>query len=99
MLAALTGCALVFVTGLGVPLALWLSPRLMSYQTMLAFTRLWYVKLVIFAVIVLFLWHATLRILLLLHDFGLAGGLVTRTIGNGLALLATLFTAYLLLLP
>ncbi|MGD2172224.1 MAG: fumarate reductase subunit D [Gammaproteobacteria bacterium] len=96
MLSALTGCALVFVTGIGVPLALWLSPGLMRYENMQAFVDLWAGKLAIFAVIVLFLWHATLRILLLLHDFGLAKGLPTRLIGNGLALLCTLFTAYLL---
>ena len=97
MLSALTGCALVFVTGIGVPLALWLSPGLMRYETMQAFVQLWPGKLVIFAVIVLFLWHATLRILLLLHDFGLATGTLARSIGNGLALLCTLIAAYLLL--
>jgi len=48
------------------------------------------------AVIVLFLWHATLRILLLLHDFGIRTGPVSALIGNGLALLCTLAAAYLL---
>lgn len=96
MLSALTGCALVFVTGIGVPLLL-LSPGLMRYQTMQTFIQTWPGKLVVFAVIALFLWHATLRILLLLHDFGLASGILSRIIGNGLALLCTLITAYLLL--
>ena len=97
MLSALTGCALVFVTGIGVPLALLLSPDLMQFGNMQAFAGHWLGKLVIFAVIVLFLWHAMLRILLLLHDFGLGGGAATRLAGNGLALLCTLATAYLLL--
>jgi fumarate reductase subunit D len=97
MLAALCGCALVFVTGIGVPLD-WLMPAdLMRFETIQAFARQAIGKLIIFAVIVLFLWHATLRILLLLHDFGLGGGPATRLIGNGLALLATVITAYLLL--
>ena len=97
MLSALTGVALVFVTGIGVPLALLLSPELMSYDSMLAFAQHWLGKLVVFTVIVLFLWHATLRILLLLHDFGLRSGPGASFIGNGLALLCTLATAYLLL--
>lgn len=97
MLSALTGCALVFVTGIGVPLALLVSPELMQFENMQEFARHWLGKLAIFGVIVLFLWHATLRILLLLHDFGLHTGFVTRLAGNGLALLCTLATAYLLL--
>lgn len=97
MLSALTGAALVFVTGIGVPLALVVSPELMSYSNMLAFAQHWFGKLVIFFVITLFLWHAMLRILLLLHDFGVRQGPVPAIIGNGFALLCTLFTAYLLL--
>lgn len=97
MLSALTGAALVFVTGIGVPLSLWLSPELMSYANMLAFAQHWFGKLVIFAVITLFLWHATLRILLLLHDFAIRAGPATALIGNGLTMLCTLTAAYLLL--
>jgi fumarate reductase subunit D len=97
MLSALVGAALVFVTGIGVPLALLLSPDLMSYSNMLAFAQHWAGKLVIFAVIALFLWHATLRILLLLHDFGIRAGPVSALLGNGLALLCTLAAAYQLL--
>jgi fumarate reductase subunit D len=97
MLSALVGVALVFVTGIGVPMALWLSPELMSYANMLAFAQHWLGKMIIFAVIALFLWHATLRILLLLHDFGIRAGPATALIGNGLALLCTLAAAYLLL--
>ena len=96
-LSALTGCALVFVTGIGVPMALLLSPELMQYQNMQGFAQHWLGKLVIFCVIVLFLWHATLRILLLLHDFGRMAGSGARLVGNGLALLCTLATAFLLL--
>lgn len=97
MLSALTGAALVFVTGIGIPLALLLSPELMSYPNMLAFAQHWFGKLAIFTVITLFLWHAMLRILLLLHDFGIRAGPVPAIIGNGLALLCTLVAAYLLI--
>jgi len=98
MLSALCGFALVFVTGLGVPLGWIVAPRLMEFETMQAFAANGIGKPAIFAVIALFLWHATLRILLLLQDFGLGGGFATRLVGNGLALLATLLTGYLLLL-
>ena len=97
MLSALCGFALVFVTGVGVPLGWIVAPELMNFATLQAFATHGIGKLVIFAVIALFLWHAMLRILLLLHDFGLGGGFVTRLVGNGLALLATLFAAWLLL--
>jgi fumarate reductase subunit D len=97
MLSALTGAALVFITGIGVPLALLLSPDLMNYTSMLVFAQHWFGKLVILIVITLFLWHAMLRILLLLHDFGMRAGTATAIIGNGLALLCTLATVYFLL--
>lgn len=98
MLSALCGFALVFVTGLGIPLGWIVAPQLMEFANMQAFAAHGVGKIVIFTVIVLFLWHAMLRILLLLHDFGLGGGLFTRLIGNGLALLATLIAAWLVLL-
>lgn len=97
MLSALIGAALVFVTGIGVPLALLLSPELMGYQRMLAFAQHWFGKLVIAAVIILFLWHAALRILHLLHDFGVRAGGGARFAGFGLTLVCTLVTVYLLL--
>ena len=37
MLSALIGVAVVFVTGIGVPLALLVSPDLMQYQNMMGF--------------------------------------------------------------
>ena len=98
MLSALCGFALVFVTGIGVPLGWIVAPRLMEFESLRAFAAGGIGKLVIFAVIALFLWHATLRILLLFHDFGFGGGFATRLIGNGLALLATLLAGYLLLM-
>jgi fumarate reductase subunit D len=97
MLSALVGVALVFVTGIGVPLALLVSPELMQYQSMLEFLQHWPGKIIVFAIIVLFLWHAALRILNMLHDFGVHAGAGARLIGYGLTLLCTIATAYWLL--
>ena len=98
MLSALIGVAIVFVTGIGVPLALLVSPDLMQYQHMLEFTQHWLGKIIVFAVIVLFLWHAALRILNLLHDFGIHAGSRDKLFCYGLTLLCTIATAYWLLI-
>ena len=97
MLSALVGVALVFVTGIGVPLALLVSPDLMQYQSMLGFAQHWLGKIIVLAIIALFLWHAALRILHMLHDFGVHAGIVPRLICYGLTLLCTIATAYWLL--
>ena len=55
MLSALIGTALVFVSGIGVPLALLVSRDLMRYELMLGFTQHWLGKVIVFTVIVLFL--------------------------------------------
>jgi fumarate reductase subunit D len=98
MLSALIGVALVFVTGIGVPLALLVSPDLMQYQSMMEFAQHWLGKIIVFAVIVLFLWHAALRVLHMLHDFGIHAGTAARLICYGLTLLCTIITAYWLLI-
>lgn len=97
MLSALVGAALVFVTGIGVPLGILVSQDLMRYQRMLGFAQHWLGKLIVFAVIVLFLWHAALRIFHMLHDFGIHTGTGAKLVCFGLPLLCTLATAYWLL--
>ena len=97
MLSALVGVALVFVTGIGVPLALLVSQDLMRYQNMLGFAQHWLGKIIVFAIIALFLWHAALRILHMLHDFGVHADKGARLVGYGLTLLCTLATVYWLL--
>ncbi|MGP1677050.1 MAG: fumarate reductase subunit D [Burkholderiales bacterium] len=52
------------------------------------------IKLIAFAVIVLFLWHAALRIFHMLHDFGVHVGAGSKLICFCLALLCTIPTAY-----
>lgn len=97
MLSALVGVALVFVSGIGVPLALLVSPDLMRYEYMLGFLQHGFAKVTVFAVIVLFLWHAALRIFHLLHDFGVRTDGGAKLICFGLPFLCTLATAFWLL--
>jgi fumarate reductase subunit D len=98
MLSALCGVALVFITGIGVPLALLVSQDLMEYQRMLGFAQHWLGKIIIFAIIVLFLWHAALRILHMLHDFGIHAGGGAKLVCYGLTLLCTIAVTYWLLI-
>ena len=54
-------------------------------------------KLIVFAVIVLFLWHAALRIFHMLHDFGVHAGTGAKLVCFGIPLLCTIAAAYFLL--
>ena len=97
MLAALVGPALVFVTGIAVPAGILMSQDMMRYQRMLGFAQHWLGKIIVFAVIVLFLWHAALRIFHMLHDFGVHAGATAKLVCFGLPFLCTLASAYWLL--
>ena len=96
MLAALTGPALVFITGIAVPAGILMSQDMMRYQRMLGFAQHWLGKLVLFAIVVLFLWHAALRIFHMLHDFGVHAGAGAKLVCFGLPLLCTIAAAYCL---
>ena len=97
MLAALVGPALVFVTGIAVPAGILMSQDMMRYQRMLGFAQHWLGKIILFALIVLFLWHAALRIFHMLHDFGIHAGAAAKLVCFGLPFLCTLASAYWLL--
>jgi fumarate reductase subunit D len=97
MLAALVGPALVLVTGIAVPAGFLVSQDLMRFQNVQAFAHNWLGKIILFAVVVLFLWHAALRIFHMLHDFGIHAGAVAKLICFGLPALCTLACAYWLL--
>lgn len=90
MLSALVGAMLVFITGVAAPLGLGVSGNLMSYAHALAFARSLPGKLVLFAVVSLFLWHAAHRIYHSLHDLGIPPGPVAWAACYGVALLGTL---------
>ena len=89
MLSALVGPALVFVTGIAVPLGLLLSPEAMDYPRMMAFAGHWAGRIFTLAVISLFLWHAAHRIFHSLHDFGIRTGPLARWICYGGAFAGT----------
>jgi fumarate reductase subunit D len=97
MLSALVGPMLIFITGIAVPLGLVLSRDTMSYQRTLAFAQNGFGKLVIFAVIGLFLFHGLHRIYHCLHEVGLQLGHGWMAVFHGLAAVGTLVALYLLI--
>lgn len=97
MLAALLGTALVFITGLAVPMGIGLPADLLAYPRMLAFAQNWLGKLFLLAVIMLFAWHAAHRLLCTVHDFGIHKTPAVKSLGYGVAAVITLVAAYSLL--
>ena len=93
MLAALFGTALVFLSGIAAPLDWPLGPQLMSYPRMLAFSQHWIGKGFIFAVVMLFAWHAVHRIYHSLHDMGVPAGTPAKLACYGVAMIITLVAA------
>ena len=98
VLSALVGPVLILVTGLLVPTGLWLPSEAMSYERMQAFAGNWLGKLVIVAVIALFLWHGMHRVYHGLHDLGVRTGRAAMAACYGTALAATLIAAVLVLI-
>jgi fumarate reductase subunit D len=93
MLAALIGPALVFVTGIAVPLGFTLPADLLSYRRVLALAQHWAGKGFLFIVVALFAWHAVHRLLHSLHDLGLRTGSGAKLACYGSAALLTLVSA------
>jgi fumarate reductase subunit D len=97
MLSALVGWMLVFITGIAIPLGLFVEPELLSYENASAFARHWAGKLFLFVVIALFLWHGAHRMFHSLHDFGVHAKTASAIACYGIALMATLAAAASLL--
>lgn len=97
MLAALFGTALVYITGIAVPLGFTLRADLMSYTRMHAFAQHWIGKGFLFAIVSLFAWHAVHRILCSLHDVGIHKTLGVKLVCYGGAMAITLVSAACLL--
>ena len=93
MVSALLGAALVFVTGIAVPLGLLLPADAMDYPRALGFARNPLGKLFLFVVVSLFLWHAAHRIFHTLHDFGIRTGPLQWLACYGVALAVTVAAA------
>jgi fumarate reductase subunit D len=96
MLSALLAPVLVLVTGLMGPLGL-LPKDTLSYPRVLAFAQHPLGKLLLLAVISLFLFHGCHRFVTTLHDFGLRGGHGVMRLFMGASVLATVLAAMLLL--
>jgi fumarate reductase subunit D len=96
MLSALIGAMLVFITCFAVPLGI-LPAEVFSYASMHGFAQHFMGKAFLFAIIVLFLWHAVHRIFHSLHDVGIHAGPLARWLCYGLAFMGTVATAGALL--
>lgn len=87
MLSALFGAALVFVTGILLPLG-WPAEWL-DYDHVMALARHDLVKLVFLGVVAMFAWHAAHRLLCCVHDLGIHKTLFVKLVGYGCAALLT----------
>jgi len=96
MLSALIGPVLIFMTGIAVPLGFLLPRETMNYERMLTFVSNGFGKLVVLAVIGLFLFHGLHRMYHCLHDVGIHVGAGLKAVFHGLAIAGTLATCYLL---
>jgi len=97
MLSALVAPILIFITGIIAPIGLWMPGQALAYSRVLGFAQHWLGKLMLMAVISLFLFHAVHRIYHGLHDIGVHAGTAARVAAYGSALLGTLISAYLLI--
>lgn len=97
MLSALVGPALVFITGIAVPLGILLPQDTMSYPKMLGFAQSFIGKGFTFAVISLFMWFAVHRTYHSLHEFGIHAGMGAKLLCYGSALAVTIVSAVVLL--
>jgi fumarate reductase subunit D len=92
MLSALTGPALVVITGLAAPTGIGVSPGFMSFARAAAFARHPVGKLILLGVIALFIWHGAERIYLTLRDMHAGGRLALMWICYGAAGVLTFVT-------
>lgn len=98
MLAALFGPALIILTGIMIPHGWGVPARFGGYASVLAFAQNPIGKLVLLAVIALFLWNGAERVFLTLKDMRAGPVLPLRLATYGVAALLSLLTIILLLL-
>ena len=97
MLSALVAPILIFITGIIAPIGLWMPGEALAYSRVLGFAQHGVGKLIILAVISLFLFHAVHRIYHGLHDLGVHAGTGAMVAAYGSAALGTAIAAWLLL--
>ncbi len=96
MVSALLAPVLVFVTGIALPLGWLLPASAWDHARVLALAQHPVGKLVVLAVISLFLFHGCHRIRHSLHDLGLRGGRAAAITCHGVAIGGTLLAVALL---
>ena len=87
---------MVFVTGLAIPLGI-MDPEVLAYDRVQAFLGNWLIKLVMFGILFLSLWHAAHRLRITLHDFGWRSDGLAATVLYALAALGTVAAAVFLI--
>ncbi len=97
MLAALVGPLLIWVTGVGTPAGLFLPRRTLDYTHAMAFVQNPLGKLVLLAVIALFLFHGCHRLFHSFHDVGVRGPVAGKVVFFGFASAVSVLTLVLLL--
>jgi len=97
VLSALVAPILIFITGIIAPIGLWMPGEALAYSRVLGFAQHGVGKLIILAVISLFLFHAVHRIYHGLHDLGVHAGTGAMVAAYGSAALGTAIAAWLLL--
>ena len=97
VVSALVAPILIFITGIVAPIGLWMPPEALDHARVLGFAQHWFGKLLLLAVISLFLFHAVHRIYHGLHDLGVHAGTGAMVAAYGSALLGTLLAAVILL--
>ena len=97
MLSALFGPALIILTGIMLPRGWGVPASFFDYSHVLAFVRHPLGKLLVLAVIALFLWHGAERMFLTLKDMRAGELSRLRLMTYGVAALLTLVTIALLL--
>jgi fumarate reductase subunit D len=83
--------AMIIVTGIGPALGLFDESGLF-YDTLRGFLGNWLVKLILFGIIFLALWHAAHRLRVCAHDFGIRADNAVALLAYGLAAIGTVAT-------
>ena len=95
-ITALLTPVLVLLFALAVPLGL-LAPEALSYTQLQSMLENPFIRLIVFGVLFLSLWHSAHRMRITVHDFGLRSDGVAVFIFYGLAAVATVFLAIALI--
>jgi fumarate reductase subunit D len=69
----------------------------LSYETMQAFVGNWLIKIILFGILFLTLWHAAHRLRVVAHDFGIRADTGVAIVVYGLATVGTVATVIALL--